>query len=176
MLLLSPTPLFLVPGLVMLAAGLVALLALLPGPVVIGGLSFDFHFMFVASALAILGVQLVVLGLAAKAYARSELRVSIADRWVSFLDRWFTLERGLLVGGAFVAAGIGANAWILTDWIGAGRGALFAVRPALVGLTLLVVGAQLCFGSFFVSLVQGDTGGAGPLERRRGPTDRRRPA
>jgi hypothetical protein len=155
MLLLSPTPLFLAPGLAMLGLGTLALGALLPGPLRIGGLNFDFHFMFVASALAILGVQLVVLGLAAKAFSRAELEVG--DRWLRFLDTRFTLERGLLLGGAFFGAGLGVNGWILSAWLGAGRGTLFAVRPALVGLTLLVVGAQLMFGSFFISVVQGDT-------------------
>ena len=155
MLLLSPTPLFLVPGFIMLALGMAALLLLLPGVLTIGSLSFDYHFMFPASALAILGVQLLVLGLAAKAFARAELNVS--DRWVAFLDRWFTLERGLLIGAALLAAGIGVNAWILVDWLQAGRGTLFAVRPALFGLSLLVVGAQLMFGSFFISVVHGDS-------------------
>ncbi len=157
MLLLSPTPLFLAPGLLMIALGLAGLALLLPGPLLIGGMSFDFHFMFVASALAILGVQLVVLGLAAKAFARAELHVR--DRWLAFLDRWFTLERGLLIGAAVLSAGIGVNAWILLDWLQAGRGTLFAVRPALVGLTLLVVGAQLVFGSFFISVVRDDARG-----------------
>ena len=157
MLLLSPTPLFLAPGLAMIALGLAGLLALLPGVVRIGALSFDFHWMFVASALAILGVQLVVLGLAAKAFARAELH--LGDRWLAFLDRWFSLERGLLIGAAVLAAGIAVNVWILADWLKAGRGALFAVRPALVGLTLLVVGAQLVFGSFFISVVRDDARG-----------------
>jgi glycosyltransferase involved in cell wall biosynthesis len=157
MLLLSPTPLFLAPGLAMVVLGLAVLAVLLPGPLRLGGMNFDFHFMFVASALAILGVQLIVLGLAAKAFARAELHVS--DRWLAFLDRWFTLERGLLLGAAVLAAGLGVNGWILADWLRAGRGTLFAVRPALVGLTLLVVGAQLMFGSFFVSVVGGDARG-----------------
>ena len=157
MLLLSPTPLFLVPGLAMVIAGLLALGALLPGVLRIGRFSFDYHFMFVASAMAILGVQLVVLGLAAKALARAELNIS--DRWITFLDRWFTLERGLLVGGALLGAGLGVNGWILSEWLEAGRGTLFAVRPALFGLTLLVVGAQIGFGSFFIGVVHGDGAG-----------------
>lgn len=155
MLLLSPTPLFLVPGLAAITVGLAGLLALLPGPIRVGRLNFDFHFMFVASALAILGVQLVVLGLAAKTWARAEL-LDRGDRWLRFLDRWFTLERGLLLGLGVLAAGVGINATILVDWLRAGRGELFAVRPALAGLTLLVVGAQLAFGSFFISVIRDD--------------------
>ena len=141
-------------GGLLLVVGLAVLGVLLPGPVQAFGMNFDFHFMFVASALAILGTQLVVLGLAAKTHARAELRVD--DRWLAFLDRWFTLERGLLVGLALLAAGLGINVMILVDWLRAGRAALFAVRPALLGLTLLVVGTQLAFGSFFISVVRDD--------------------
>ena len=155
MLLLSPTPLFLVPGFAMLALGLLGLGLLLPGPLAVGGISLDFHFMFVASAMAILGVQLVFFGLAGKTFARAEL-VALEDRWLDFLDRWFTLERGLVLGAAIFAAGAAVNWWILASWISAGRQALFAVRPALFGLTLLVVGAQAAFGSFFISVLRDD--------------------
>ena len=155
MLLLSPTPLFLVPGMAMLALGMLGLGLLAPGPLTVGGVSFDFHFMFVASALAILGVQLLFFGLAAKTYARAEL-IGLEDRWLGFLDRWFTLERGLVLGGALFVAGAVVNLWILTAWLDAGRTALFAVRPALLGLSLLVVGAQAAFGSFLISVVRDD--------------------
>ncbi len=155
MLLLSPTPLFLIPGLAALTLGLVSLFALLPGPVAIGSLVFDYHFMFVASAAAILGLQLVVLGLAAKTYARGELALA-GDRWLALLDRHFTLERGLLVGLGLTAAGLGINAWILVSWLQSGRGQLFAVRPALLGLSLVVIGAQAVFGSFFISVLHDD--------------------
>jgi hypothetical protein len=155
MLQLSPTPLFLAPGLAMLAIGLLGLGLLLPGPLALGGMSFDFHFMFVASALAILGVQLVFFGLAAKTYARAEL-IDPDDRWLAFLDRRFTLERGLVIGALLFLAGTAVNAGILASWIADGRRELFAVRPALAGLTLLVVGAQLAFGSFFISVLRDD--------------------
>jgi len=155
MLLLSPTPLFLLPGLVAFAAGLLGLFALLPGPVRVGALLFDYHFMFIASAAAILGQQLVVLGLAAKTYARGELALK-GDRWLLLLDRHFSLERGLLLGLGLVAAGLGINGWILASWLESGRGALFAVRPALLGLSLVVLGAQAVFGSFFISVLHDD--------------------
>ena len=155
MLLLSPTPLFLVPGVLAGLLGLLGLFALLPGPVHVGSLMFDYHFMFVASALAILGVQLVFLGLAAKTYASAALPER-RDPWVDFLDRRFTLERGLLVGLSLAAAGLGINAWILSAWLAAGRGQLFAVRPALLGLSLIVIGAQIVFGSFFISVLRDD--------------------
>ena len=158
MLLLSPTPLFLVPGLAMLLVGLLGLVVLLPGPVRAWGLTFDFHFMFAASALSLLGLQLIVLGLAAKTYARRELAL-LGDRWLGFLDRWFTLERGMVLGLVVLAAGAGVAVTILIGWLASGRGDLFAVRPALVGLTCLVLGAQLVFGSFFISVLRDEARG-----------------
>ena len=155
MLLLSPTPLFLIPGFLAVLIGLLGLFALLPGPVHVGSFTFDYHFMFVASALAILGAQLVFLGLAAKTYARAAFPER-RDVWVDFLDRRFTLERGLLVGLSVAAAGLGINAWILSAWLAAGRGQLFAVQPALLGLSLIVIGAQIVFGSFFISVLRDD--------------------
>jgi len=49
------------------------------------------------------------LGLAAKTFSRAEL-LAQGDRWLGVLDRWFTLERGLLVGLALVAAGLSVMA------------------------------------------------------------------
>lgn len=158
MLLLSPTPLFLVPGLAMLVLGVAGLIALLPGPIRVGRLVFDFHFMFAASALALLGLQLIVLGLAAKTYARAELSL-LHDRWLAFLDRRFTLERGVLLGLALGAIGAGVAVKIVIEWLSSGRGDLFAVRPALVALTSLVMGAQLVFGSFFISVLRDEARG-----------------
>ena len=157
MLLLSPTPLFIAPGMLLAVVGLLILIVLLPGPAQVVGFHFDYHFMFIASAFATFGIQLIVLGLAAKALAPPRLHVR--DRWLVFLDKRFTLERGLVIGAAIVIGGLCVNLWILFAWLRAGRGTLFAVRPALFGLTLLVVGAQLMFGSFFISLVRDQAGG-----------------
>jgi len=158
MLLLSPTPLFLVPGLLMLVAGLAGFAVLLPGAIHAWGLTFDYHFMFVASAFVMLGLQLIVMGLAAKTYARTELAV-LGDRWLTWLDRWFSLERGMALGLAVLAAGAGIALTITVQWLASGRGNLFAVRPALVALTFLVAGAQLVFGSFFISVLRDDARG-----------------
>ena len=127
------------PGFAAILLGTVALFALLPGPLRLGGWMFDFHFMFVASALAILGTQLVVLGLAAKTHARMELRVG--DRWLAFLDRWFTLERGLLVGLALLAVSGGWSAAV--DAKTAGMRLWFGSRAAGIVAYLLVTALAL---------------------------------
>jgi hypothetical protein len=152
-LLLSPTRLYLVPGLSLSLAGLALELALLPGPVRLGRVNLDFHFMFVGSALAILGVQLVLLGIYAKTYALVHDR--LVDRWIARFHRGYTLERGVALGGVLFGVGLALNVWILSNWLAAGAGVLFAVRPALLALTLMVLGAEVAFAAFFLSLLRG---------------------
>ncbi|HEX6308370.1 MAG TPA: glycosyltransferase [Longimicrobiales bacterium] len=153
LLLLSPTQLFLVPGVILLAAGLVLELLLLPGPVRIGSFNIDFHFMFVGGALAILGLQLVLLGIYAKTYAMVH-DSGYADAWIRQFHLRYTLERGVAVGILLFGAGLVINAGILGSWLAAGRGLLFAVRPAMLALTLMVLGAEIVFASFFLSVLR----------------------
>jgi len=140
LLLYSPTYLFTVPGATMLVAGLALLALLVGGPVRIAGRLFDFHFMFVGSLLAALGTQVLLLGVFAK---------SGED-----VPRWFTLERGLVGGTVITLAGLAINLGILVHWIWSGFGPLFAIRLAIVALTLMVVGGQVLFSSFYLDLLR----------------------
>lgn len=154
LLLMSPTRLFLVPGLVLAVVGFGLEALLLPGPLRIGRFNMDFHFMFVGSAMAILGIQLVLLGV----YAKTWLLVNepdAADPWIRRFHLFYTLERGVTAGGLLFGAGLAINVWILAEWLSAGAGVLFAVRPAMLALTLMVVGAELGFAAFFVSVLRG---------------------
>ena len=126
----------------MTATGMALLCLLLPGPLQIGSRAIDYHFMFIGSVLAILGVQIVSLGLFARAYSEPL--------------SWFTLERGLMCGLVLLFLGFAANLLILFRWIQSGFGPLHAVRPAILALTLTVVGAQMLFSSFFLDLLNHD--------------------
>ncbi len=154
LLMLSPTRLFLVPGLVLAVFGLGLELALLPGPIALNGFNLDFHFMFVGGAIAILGTQLVLLGIYAKTWVLVN-EPALADPWIRRFNLRYTLERGVAFGGLLFGAGLAINVWILADWLSAGAGVLFAVRPAMLALTLMVVGAELVFASFFLSVLRG---------------------
>jgi hypothetical protein len=154
LLLLSPTRLFLVPGLLLLGGGLGLELALLPGPITIGAFTFDFHFMFVGGALALLGLQLVMLGIYAKTYALVH-DAGPVDPWIRRFHLHYSLERGVVLGGVLLVAGFAIDVGILIHWLAEGRGVLFAVRPALVALTLMVLGAEILFASFFLSVLRG---------------------
>lgn len=153
-LLLSPTQLFLVPGLLLLLAGLVLELVLLPGPVRIAGQNIDFHFMFVGGALVLLGLQLVLLGIYSKTYALVH-DAGPADPWIRRFHLHYTLERGVALGALLFAVGFCIDLYILADWIADGRGILFAVRPAVLALTFMLLGAEILFASFFLSVLRG---------------------
>ena len=154
MLLYSPTHVFVVPGTALLVAGLIMLLALVWGRLNIGSLSFDIHYMVVGSILAILGFQVAALGLQARMYALS-IGMANVDDLVLVGMRHLTLERGLAAGGAILLAGLGVLSWIVASWVG--RDFSFdptnMLRPALLGLTLVVIGAQAIFTSFFAGLL-----------------------
>jgi hypothetical protein len=140
LLLYSPTHLFTIPGFALLVSGLLVLAALVTGPITVAGRMFDFHFMFVGSLMASLGTQVLLLGV----FARSAENV----------PQWLNLERGLVVGSLVFTEGFVVNLAILVHWIATGFGPLFAIRLAILALTLMVVGAQVLFSSFYLDLLR----------------------
>lgn len=152
MLLFSPTYLFLIPGALSMLIGLVPLVVLGLGPRVIGSLHFDVHYMVVGSLLTILGFQIVTTGLFAKAYSHAA-RLYAPDRTLQMLMRFFSLERGLVVGCVLFVAGFALDASILVKWLRSGMGSLDAIRPAIQASTLMIIGAQTVFSSFFLSML-----------------------
>ena len=67
MLLLSPTYLFLIPGALLFVMGLIGTVMLLPGPLQIGAFAYDVHVMILTCLLCLLGYQLLLLGVSARA-------------------------------------------------------------------------------------------------------------
>jgi uncharacterized membrane protein YidH (DUF202 family) len=152
MLLLSSTWLYMIPGLVLLGLGLVALAALYPGPIHLGRVELDVHTMILGSLLTILGVQIVTTGLCARVYS-FERHFDREDRLLRALARHFNLERGLILGLLLLLAGLVMDAAVWVIWARGDYGHLAALRPAIVGSTLLAVGAQIIASSFFLSML-----------------------
>jgi glycosyltransferase involved in cell wall biosynthesis len=152
MLLHSPDYLFLLPGLVLLAIGLAGLIWLLPGPQWIGRRMIDIHVMVLAALLASLGAQTVTMGLSAKAYAFTHHFVP-SDAMIERFYRFFSLERGLLLALLVGGLGFAVDLYVLIIWLMRGMGSLNAVRPALFGSALIVLGAQAAFGSCLLAIL-----------------------
>ncbi|MDE3102314.1 MAG: glycosyltransferase family 2 protein [Chloroflexota bacterium] len=152
LLLYSPTHLFLIPGGIMSVVGFALLLLLLPGPITIGAFYFGIHYMVLGALFALLGAQIVALGLYAKTIAVA-LGLQQIDRTLGAFRRVFSLERGLGAGIVLFAAGFGVDARIAIRWAASGFGALNDVHPALFALAAMVLGLQFTFSSLFLSLI-----------------------
>ena len=63
------------------------------------------------------------------------------------------MERGLLVGLIFLAAGLGLGLYIVFIWAQHNFANINELRLGLLGLTLGVSGTQIIFSSLFLSLL-----------------------
>jgi glycosyltransferase involved in cell wall biosynthesis len=155
LLLYSPRFLFLIPGALLLVAGLAILLWLLPGERVIGHVTFDIHTMLFAAASVAVGVQIIMFGLFGKAFATSEGLLP-PDPRLSVLSGRHTLEVGILAGILLFFAGLGLAAYAVNFWNLRSFGPLNpqeTMRVAIPAMLLLVLGVQVIFGSFFLSVL-----------------------
>jgi glycosyltransferase involved in cell wall biosynthesis len=156
LLLCSPRWLFLVPGGAMVAAGLLMNLILYPGPLYVGRIGFDVHMMVLGALVALLGFQLVCVGIAASLLA-VEGRPLAPERRLDRFFQCFSLERGIAAGAVVAAAGLVLLGRLAAQWYAAGFGRLdveWTLRPAIFGMTLATLGVQTIFGSFFLAILR----------------------
>jgi glycosyltransferase involved in cell wall biosynthesis len=151
MLLYSPSWLYFVPGGLLLLLGLGGMLVLASGPVDVFGRSWQIHTMLAFVAATILGAQIVQLGVFARTYAVT--RFGERDPLLERLWRRVRLEHGLIMGGTLFAAGAGVLIAIFVNWVQAGFGPLRHEYATALGFTLVALGVQIVFGSFFIGLL-----------------------
>jgi glycosyltransferase involved in cell wall biosynthesis len=151
MLLHSSTFLFLIPGLVLLTLGLAIMLPLSMGPVQVFGITWYIHAMIAGSLATIVGAQIVQLGLFARSYAL--LYLNEHDPTMERLWSRVRLEHGLLLGAALLLFGTGVLIAIFAEWASGGFRELGRAHEALFGMTLVALGVQTLFGSFFLSVL-----------------------
>jgi len=101
--------------------------------------------------LAIVGTQVVALGICAHAYGTYYMGEQ--DRWFDRTRARYRLEHGLALGGAVMLLGLGIGTWIVIDWLGNGFGALADENLAVLAATLLIVGIEIFFTSFLLSII-----------------------
>lgn len=153
MLLYSPAYLFLLPGFSALILGIALLILLLPGPFYLGKRMIDTHTMILGSLLSILGFQIVSTGVFAKVYALGQ-GFGKKDKFTDKLTRYFSLERGIYFGLFAFLLGLSFNLKIVHVWATHGFKDISEVRPAVFATTFMILGAQIIFSSFFLSLLQ----------------------
>jgi glycosyltransferase involved in cell wall biosynthesis len=153
-LLFSPRWLFLLPGAVLILLGGLGYAVALPG-LRVGGVAFDVHTLLYASVAMIIGQQAVSFALFTKSFAIGEGLLKV-DALTARFYRVATLERGLMLGGISLAAGLVLLALVGWRWRDTGFGGLdyaTTLRLAIPGATLSAMGAHTMFASFFVSIL-----------------------
>jgi glycosyltransferase involved in cell wall biosynthesis len=152
MLVYSPSYLFQLPGLLLALVGALLVAALAGGPREFLGRQWDYHGLLFGAIALILGWNLVLFDVIAKTFSMGA-GLARPGKWLARLTEWFTLERGLVIGGLMFVLGAGLEVKIVLDWARAGYGPLMAVRGIVIGMAAMVLGAQTAFASFLVSLL-----------------------
>jgi hypothetical protein len=155
MLLYSPRWLFLVPGLLLAGVSLLLATLLSFGNFRVGGVTLDVGSLAVACMTTIIGYQLVAFAFFTKVFAVAE-KLLPPDPKLGGLFKTFTLERGIVFGLLVVVAGLAMLAHAIWVWRQAGFGVLVPednLRRLLPAVTLMVVGVQTIFSSFFMSVL-----------------------
>ena len=150
LLLHSPKHLFILPGAaIFTVGGLISVMVL--AHVDFLGRQWEVHTLIGGSLLLIVGSQIVSLGLCAQAYATYFMGEH--DPWFERMSRRYRLEQGLMLGGAVALLGIAMVAVVVFEWIHAGFGNLVQERVAIAAATLVVLGVQIAFTSFLLSIL-----------------------
>jgi hypothetical protein len=153
MLLFSPRWLFFAPGIFLTLLGIMLGGALSVQNIAIGGISLNVGTLMMACMAVVVGFQLVAFAFFTKVFAIAEGLLP-DDPKFSRVFKFFNLEKGILLGLTVLLSGILLflhAAWI---WRLHNYGALDYeqnLRRLIPAATLIVLGVQTVFSSFFMS-------------------------
>jgi len=146
----SPTHLFMLPGAILALLG-VLVSATVVAQISVFGREWDLHAMVAGALLMVVGTQIVALGLCAHAYGTYFMGEK--DPWFDRMRRRFRLEHGLMFGGGILVLGLALAVVIGVTWINRGFGELSEERLAVLAASLIIVGIQVFFSSFLLSIL-----------------------
>jgi glycosyltransferase involved in cell wall biosynthesis len=155
-LLFAPKLLYWLPGSVLMAIGLVlnAILAIAPSgeSVYLGALRFGDHWVVVAALTFLLGYELILTGLLAHLYTLTH-RLQRQTPRMSWLVRVVKIETIAIVALLTLGAGLGIELSVLRVWFDGNFGPMNAIRPAVMGMTLILIGTQTLFSGLFYAVL-----------------------
>lgn len=150
----SPRWLFVYPGLLLLALGVLGFSVAMPGLTFFGA-TFDAHTLLFASLALMVGYQAVLFGWLARTLAAREGFLP-ETKLLGSLRETLSLERGLLAGSAVLLIGVSLLMAAVAQWQTAGFGRLdyaHTMRWVIPGVTLTALGFQTVLASFFVAVL-----------------------
>ncbi|WP_029947033.1 glycosyltransferase family 2 protein [Leifsonia aquatica] len=156
LLIFSPRWLFLVPGTVAFAIGIIGTFFLSLGPLVVGDIGFDISSQVYLAALSVVGYQAVLFAILSKIYAQHEGFRIPRSRNFDRLERRISLESAAVVGVIVFLLGLIIAIVQFSMWAGRGFGALDAdatLRVAIPAALLMILGAQTIMAGMFLGVL-----------------------
>jgi hypothetical protein len=148
----SPNWLFIAPGLVLLLLGVADVTLLAIGPHQIGSVVLDTRAQLFGVVFAVLGFQIASVGVFARVFSYSKPFHTKA-RFIERTLQAVNLEQGLMVSAVLVVVGSVGILWIFITWASRGFGTLHDPRDLIFWMLWLLLGVQISFSSFFLSMI-----------------------
>lgn len=152
--LLSPRWLYLIPGQLLLFLGFAGYTMFYSGVEIIG-IKFGAHTLLVASLAFLMGFQAIMFSFMSRAFA-IKCGIFPEDSHFSLLNRFATLERGLILSSVLFAIGIGSVGVTFKGWYDVGFGFLDygqTLGYVVPGITLAALSFQSFLSFCFISIL-----------------------
>lgn len=151
MFLYNPTYSFTIPGLLLLISSLALHILLLRGPVLFGGITLSIHASIFSGMLALTGMQIAVFGVASKLYAILH-KFAHSDVITDFFIRKNIGKFLIGISLASIIFGLILICRIIFLWVKADFTSIFQINAALFAFLPFILGIQLLFSNFFLSI------------------------
>jgi hypothetical protein len=155
LMLFCPRWLFFYPGVFLFTLGLASLVWLEPKARQVFGVELDVNTLAFSVVAIVCGFEAIFFSVFARAVA-ADMRVLPRDPVIERLRRLWTLERGLLVGGAMFVVGLLTALAAVGDWGRQSFGPLdptMTLRVVLPAAAGLIVGLQIVFATCLLSVL-----------------------
>jgi hypothetical protein len=154
-LLMSPQWFFGIPGLTLLAGGLIVSVVLLTGPISLMSITFDYHTLMYSTSAIVLGYQSILLFIFAELMAVETGLHTLASRFGFFQQRR-TLERCMVIGVSLIIVGVVLGIIATRQWSLVGFGNLqpaLTIRFVICSVLFLTLGGQTLLAGFYFGLI-----------------------
>ncbi len=150
----SPNWLFLYPGIFFTAIGAILMVVLVVGHLSINEVGFDINTLLYASALLMIGVNVIFFNAFTRTYARTSGFIPVEE---SNKKHFWTVDKGIFFGAFLFLIGLILTIVALVWWGRNSFGALnpqYMMRLTIPAVTCMIVGIQILFGSFFIGILE----------------------
>lgn len=154
-LLMSPRWFFGIPGLTLLAGGMIVSTVLLAGPISVMSITFDYHTLMYSTSAIVLGYESILLFIFAELMA-VETGLHPPGSRFAFLQQRRTLERCMVIGVTLMIVGVVLGIIAARQWSLVGFGSLqpaLTIRFVVCSVLFLLLGGQTLLAGFYFGLM-----------------------